>query len=91
MAEIRAHLRIHGFVQGVFYRASARRQAAALGLDGFVRNRDDGSVEVVAEGEEAAVDELIAWCRLGPPGARVTDVEVERGPATGELRGFSVR
>ncbi|MGH7899332.1 MAG: acylphosphatase [Candidatus Binatia bacterium] len=88
--EIRARLRVRGFVQGVFYRASARRQAAALGLRGFVKNRDDGSVEVVAEGPEAAIERFIEWCREGPPGARVTKVDVERGPATGEFRGFSV-
>ena len=86
---IRARLRIHGLVQGVFYRASARQQAQTLGLSGFVRNCDDGSVEVVAEGEDAAVEKLIAWCRIGPRDARVTDVEIERGPATGEFRSFS--
>jgi len=90
MARIRAELRIRGRVQGVFYRGSARQQARSLGISGYARNLDDGSVEVVAEGEEADVEKLIAWCRLGPPGARVSSVDVGRGPATGERRGFEV-
>jgi acylphosphatase len=90
MAKIRVELRVRGRVQGVFYRASAREQARALGLTGYARNLDDGSVEVVAEGEQAAIERLIAWCRIGPSGARVSDVEVGRAPATGQLRGFVV-
>ena len=90
MARIRAELRIRGRVQGVFYRGSARQQARSLGISGYARNLDDGSVAVVAEGEEAYVEQLIAWCRLGPPGARVSSVDVVRGPATGEPRGFDV-
>jgi acylphosphatase len=88
--EIRARLRIRGRVQGVFYRASARNRARQLGLTGHAENLDDGSVEIVAEGDEAKIDEFIAWCRVGPPGARVSDLEVRREPATGEFRGFDV-
>ncbi len=87
----RAHVQIHGRVQGVFFRASAQDEARALGLVGWVANCDDGSVQLVAEGEEKLVERLILWCHQGPPGARVTDVEVRRGPATGEFRDFSVR
>jgi acylphosphatase len=90
VAEIRVRLRIRGYVQGVFYRASARRRARDLGLTGYAENLDDGSVEIVAEGDEHGVEQLIAWCRIGPPGARVADVEVTRGPATGEFTGFDV-
>ena len=90
MPEVRARLRIHGRVQGVFYRGSARREALRLGLTGSAENRLDGTVEIVAEGDEAAVEKLIAWCRVGPPHASVTRVVVERGAATGELSGFAV-
>lgn len=83
-------LRIVGRVQGVLYRASARAKARELGLSGYARNLDDGSVEIVAEGEEASLKRLVAWCRVGPPAARVTRVEIVRAPATGELAGFTV-
>jgi acylphosphatase len=87
----RVHLRIHGLVQGVFYRASTREEAVRRGLAGWVRNRPDGSVECVAEGEEAALQGLVAWCREGPPGARVARVEEQWGEATGEHDRFRVR
>ncbi len=90
MAEARLELRIVGRVQGVLYRASARAKARELGLSGYARNLDDGSVEIVAEGEEASLKRLVAWCRVGPPAARVTRVEIVRAPATGELAGFTV-
>ena len=65
-----------GVVQGVYYRFSTKRKADELGLVGTVRNLRDGSVEVVSEGDEEAIKELIAWCRRGPEGASVEDVEV---------------
>ena len=71
----RVHLIVRGLVQGVFFRASTVKQASALGVSGVVRNLADGSVEVVAEGGEAALRELVAWCRHGPPGARVSSLE----------------
>ncbi|OGL65563.1 MAG: acylphosphatase [Candidatus Tectomicrobia bacterium RIFCSPLOWO2_12_FULL_69_37] len=91
MAGERVHLLIRGRVQGVWYRASARAEAEALGLAGWVRNRPDGAVELVAEGPSEVLEKLIAWCWEGPPLARVDDVQVERGPASGELRGFGVK
>ena len=90
MASIRVEIRIHGRVQGVYFRGSAQRRASQLGVAGYARNLDDGSVEVVAEGEEARVEELIAWCRVGPPAARVAKVDVSRGTATGEFSDFEV-
>jgi len=67
-------LRIVGRVQGVGYRAWAVRQAIALGLRGWVRNRTDGSVEAVLIGEDASVVAMLAACRVGPPGANVSDI-----------------
>jgi len=90
MKSIRVEIRIHGRVQGVYFRGSAQRRASQLGLAGYARNLDDGSVEVVAEGEEARIEELIAWCRVGPPAARVAKVDVSRGAATGEFSDFDV-
>ena len=87
---VAAHLLVSGRVQGVFYRASARSAAGKLGLRGWVRNLDDGRVEAWAEGPRADVESFIAWCRKGPPAARVGSVEVEWGAAQGHA-GFDVR
>lgn len=88
----RAHLVVTGRVQGVWYRASMRREAEGLGLAGWVRNRADGSVEAEAIGPAEAIDRLIAWARVGPPAAAVEDVRVERAAAAAEPgRGFVVR
>jgi acylphosphatase len=89
MPIVRAELRIRGLVQGVGYRMFAQRRALELGLCGHARNLDDGSVEAVVEGPEAAVDSFIAACRTGPRLARVEDVEVTRCPAQ-NLRTFVV-
>ncbi|HEY0503970.1 MAG TPA: acylphosphatase [Lysobacter sp.] len=66
---------VSGKVQGVFFRASAREQALELGLRGWARNLPDGRVEVLAAGDDAALDALTAWLREGPPMARVDDLE----------------
>ncbi len=91
MGAVRVELRIQGRVQGVFYRASAHRQARVLGLSGYAENLDDGSVGVVAEGEESAIENFIAWCRIGPPSARVRRIDITRTPPTGEFTDFEVR
>jgi acylphosphatase len=78
---------VSGRVQGVWFRETCRRRAAATGVTGWVRNRADSRVEAVFEGEPAAVDELVAWCRQGPSRAVVTGVEVRSEPPVGE-RGF---
>ena len=77
------HVTVTGRVQGVFYRASAVDRAEALGVHGWVRNRDDGSVEMVVEGDDDAVDRMITWARSGPPHALVDDVEVTDAAPTG--------
>ena len=76
---------VSGKVQGVFFRASARDRAQALGLRGFAKNLPDGRVEVLAAGGDAAIDELAAWLREGPPMARVDDLE--RMPARDDEAG----
>ena len=82
---------VHGEVQGVNYRSSTVTQASRLGLSGWVRNQSDGSVEVLAEGPRAALEQLLAYLRLGPPAARVTAVEPAWQPATQAFRQFEVR
>ncbi len=84
--EIIRLLRIGGHVQGVGYRAFVQDQAARLGLRGWARNRSDGSVEVLASGDRALVDDFIALLRNGPPGARVTEL-LERAVALDALSG----
>jgi len=70
------HLLIEGIVQGVFYRASAKRLAGEIGVTGWVRNTKDGQVEIMAQGTDADVRNFVEWCKKGPPGARVEKVEV---------------
>jgi acylphosphatase len=88
----RARLRIRGRVQGVWYRGSMQQEARGLRLVGWVRNEHDGSVAAEVEGARDAVERVIAWARQGPPGAHVTDVEVDWIPPTGEEQGrFAIR
>ena len=75
---------VTGRVQGVWFRDSCREQARAEHVNGFARNRIDGSVEVELEGPEPAVERMIAWCRVGPARARVEHVEVERIGVVGD-------
>jgi acylphosphatase len=91
MEYLRARVIIHGFVQGVAFRASTRNKAEQLGLGGWVRNLPDGTVEALFEGELGKVEEIVAWCRRGPVGSRVTEVEVAREPYRGEYHDFSIR
>jgi acylphosphatase len=88
---VRVRMIVRGRVQGVWFRGSAREQALRLGVLGWARNRGDGSVEIVAEGKRAAIDELTAWCRRGPPGARVASVECALEPRGESLASFHVR
>lgn len=84
MTVARAHILVTGRVQGVCYRADCRETADGLGLAGWVRNLSDGRVELVAEGERAVVEQLIEWCRRGPPAAVVTGMDVQWEEARGE-------
>jgi len=86
----RIHLIIKGKVQGVFFRAFIEKTADELKLAGFVRNKKDGTVEVVAEGEKSALEQLIDACRKGPRSAEVTDIDVEWEVFKGEFGDFLV-
>lgn len=70
------HVIVRGQVQGVSFRAAAQDTAVDLGVAGWVRNRDDGSVEMVVEGDDEAVERMVGWARQGPAAAEVTDVDV---------------
>ncbi len=87
---VRAHVLISGRVQGVCFRAYTVDEAAAVGVTGWVRNTSDGGVEAVFEGDKSAVETIVAWCRKGPPAARVSNVEVVWGEPKGE-QGFGIR
>jgi len=87
---IQAHLVIHGRVQGVFYRQSTRKQATALGVTGWVRNRREGTVEVIAQGPADAIEALVHWCHDGPDMARVDTIERTDEAPTVLLEGFDV-
>jgi acylphosphatase len=85
----RVRVVVAGDVQGVGFRWYCRENALGQGLTGLVRNLPDGRVEAAFEGESAAVDAMVDWCRRGPAGARVASVEVEELPATGDT-GFRI-
>ena len=87
---VRRHVIVSGNVQGVFFRDSTEQEAQSKGVAGWVRNRDDGTVEAVFEGDENAVDAMVEWCRSGPSRADVEDVEVSDEEPEG-IDGFSVR
>lgn len=81
---VRVRAIVEGRVQGVFYRDSCCREARRLGVHGWVRNRADRSVEVVAEGARDRVDQLLDWCRQGPPSAIVSKISVTDEPPRAE-------
>ncbi|MGH7791237.1 MAG: acylphosphatase [Thermodesulfobacteriota bacterium] len=91
MGKERVHLVVRGRVQGVFYRATTQQKAIELGLAGWVRNRADGTVEVVAEGDREALENLIEWCRVGPERAQVKNVDIDWESYTGEFREFTIK
>jgi acylphosphatase len=87
----RLEIVISGRVQGVWFRASTRDEALRLELRGWVRNLPDGRVGAVFEGEEDRLRQMLDWCRRGPPGARVDNVEATWGAASNDFQDFSVR
>jgi len=89
--KVRAHVLVSGRVQGVFFRSETQDEAIRQGVTGWVRNLSDGRVEAVFEGEKERVDKLIEFCKKGPPGARVKNVNVTWKDYTGEFKSFSIR
>ena len=87
----RAHVFVSGRVQGVFFRSEIRYEASRRNVTGWVRNLPEGRVEAVFEGEKDDMERLIEFCRRGPPGARVTRVQVLWADHTGEFEGFKIR
>lgn len=87
----RLHARIDGHVQGVYFRDHVRTHAQRLHLTGWVTNSDDGSVEVVAEGEDVALAQFVLLLEKGSPMSRVDDVQVRYVPPTGEYADFTIR
>ena len=87
---VRAHVLISGHVQGVFFRAHTRDFARKYGLRGWVKNRPDGRVEAVFEGDEEDVNSIIDWCNDGPPGASVSKVDVTWEDYKDEFNSFEL-
>ena len=87
----RVHIVISGYVQGVFFRNNTKTKARKLGLKGFVRNAPNGDVEVVAEGNEKEINELIDFCRKGPMLSCVANLKLEYQEFKGEFDDFIVR
>lgn len=90
MALKQLHMVVRGRVQGVYFRAAAQREARRLGVCGWVRNRADGALEIVAEGEEAAVRDLHGWTQKGPSAARVDKVDTRWRSYVGEYSDFRI-
>ena len=89
--KMKAHAVISGKVQGVFFRMETKREADKNGVRGWVRNRSDGAVEAVFEGDEGAVKAMIEWCKAGPPRSRVTGVDATWAPYADEFSEFEIR
>lgn len=91
MEAARAHIFISGRVQGVCYRAFTRELAYNLDLNGWARNLNDGRVEALFEGEKNVIEQAIKKCYIGPPGARVNDIEVHWETFVGDQKSFMIR
>lgn len=88
--KVRAHTVISGRVQGVFFRMETKQAAERFGVSGWVKNRREGTVEAVFEGDRDCVEDVLKWCRQGPPLSRVSDVDLQWETYTGGFSGFNV-
>ncbi|MEI6221968.1 MAG: acylphosphatase [bacterium] len=79
------NITVWGRVQGVYYRANTKKKAEEIGILGFVRNQEDGSVYIEAEGDDQQLQEFLTWCQNGPEGAKVIELKTQESP----LKGFS--
>ena len=84
------YITVRGRVTGVFFRAATQREAKRLGITGWVRNRNDASIEILAEGEEDSIKEIVSWAHHGPSAARVETVDVRYRSYTGEYSDFRI-
>jgi len=91
MIQKRIHIFVTGRVQGVFFRQSTKVMAIKNNVNGWVRNLDDGRVEIVAEGENQDIDNLADWCKTGPANSRVDEFELSEENSAGEFENFEVR
>ena len=87
---VRVHVIISGRVQGVCYRMETQRAAEKWGVSGWVKNRPDGTVEAVFEGDRTSVNQMLQWCRKGPPFSKVSHVDVRWEAYIGEFKGFDI-
>jgi acylphosphatase len=88
--ESRVHIIVSGIVQGVFFRAKTKEAADRLKVSGWAKNKKDGTVEIIAEGNKDSVDHLVKWCRLGPQGAVVKDLKLTEEEYRGEFNSFNI-
>ena len=90
MSLIAKHILVKGEVQGVFFRKSTKKIAEALNITGWVKNTEEGNVEIFAQASEEEIDQLIEWCKQGPPRAEVEDVEVKDAKPDHSVKRFSI-
>ncbi|MCD6550286.1 acylphosphatase [bacterium] len=91
MSKTRVHIFVSGLVQGVFFRYFTKKTADKLNLKGWVKNLDDGRVEILAEGDEERIEELIRWTQKGSPASKVENVEIKYEDYKGEFGSFEIR
>ncbi len=89
--KLRAHVIVHGLVQGVWFRQSTKDEADRLGVRGWVRNLPDRTVEALFEGDAKKVEEIVGWCHRGPSGAEVTRVDISWEPYKQQFGQFDIR
>jgi len=91
MVQKRVHMFVNGRVQGVFFRQATKVIAIKNNVTGWVRNLDDGRVEILIEGDDKCVDSVIAWCDCGPANSRVDDIQINNENYLGSFENFEVR